>query len=83
MNVSLVADSSANLAHKATCAASESTRQNDIAKAISAGGSSATIQNAIISAEKAHYLRIAASALASGVHSAEFVRAAAWVGTHA
>jgi hypothetical protein len=78
-----VADTSANLAHKATSLASEATRQNDVAKAIAAGGGSALVQTAIIVAEKAHYARLAASALANGVHSAVFVQAAAWVGTHA
>jgi hypothetical protein len=78
-----VADTSANLAHKATSLASESTRQNDVAKAITAGGGSAVVALAIKQAEVAHYNRLAASALANGVESAVFVQAAAWVGTHA
>jgi hypothetical protein len=75
-----VADSSANVAHKATALASESTRQTDVAKAIAAGGAVAL---AIKTAEVAHYNRLAASALATGVDSAPFVQAAKWVGTHA
>jgi hypothetical protein len=78
-----VADSSANVAHKATALLSESTRQTDVAKAVDAGGGSAAVQAAIISAEKAHYARLIASALASGVESAPFLQAQKWVGTHA
>jgi hypothetical protein len=78
-----IADISENKAHKAACAASEATKQSDIAKAIALGGGSAVVQSAFIVAEKAHYLRVAASAVASGVGSADFVQAAAWVGTHA
>ena len=78
-----VADSSANVAHKATALLSESTKQVAISAAIAAGGGSAAVQAAIISAEKAHYARLIASALASGVESAPFLQAAKWVGTHA
>jgi hypothetical protein len=77
-----VADTSANLAHKATCVASEATRQNDVAKAIAADGGPA-VQAAIIVAEKAHYARLAASALANGVDPAVFIQAQKWVGTRA
>jgi hypothetical protein len=78
-----VADTSANRAHKLACAISESTRQNDVAKAVSAGGGSAAVQATIIAAEKAHYARLAASALANGVDSAIFIQAMNQVGTHA
>jgi hypothetical protein len=78
-----VADTSANRAHKATALASEATRQNDVAKSIAAGGGSAAVQAAIIASEKAHYARLAASALANGVDSAIFVQAMNQVGTHA
>jgi hypothetical protein len=78
-----VADTSENRAHKATALASESTRQNDIAKAIAADGGSAAVQAAFIVAEKAHYGRLIASALLNGVGSSEFVQAQKWVGTHA
>jgi glycerate-2-kinase len=78
-----VADTSANAAHKATALASEMTRQSDVAKAIAAGGSSAVVQAAINVAEKAHYARLTASALANNIDSAVFVQAGNWVGTHA
>jgi hypothetical protein len=79
-----VADTSGNTAHRVTCLASESQRQNDVAKAIAAGGGSAVVQNAIVVAEKAHYARLAASAIANNVcNAAEFVQAGNWVGTKA
>jgi len=81
-----IADSSDNKAHKALCASSEATRRSAVDAALAAqnaGGSSTTCTAAIVSAEKAHYLRVAASALANGVASAEFVQAAKWVGTGA
>jgi hypothetical protein len=78
-----VADTSSNAAHKATALASEMTLQGDVAKAIAAGGSSAVVQAAINVAEKAHYARLAASALANGIDSAVFVQAGNWVGTRA
>ena len=78
-----VADSSENRAHKATAVVSEAQRQADVAKAIAAGGGSTVVQNAIITAEKAHYARLTASALANGLDSAVFVQAQQWVGTHA
>jgi hypothetical protein len=79
-----VADTSENKNHRAACQASEVSRQQDIAKAIAAGGTSVVVQKAIISAEKAHYLRLAASAIANGVsNGAEFVQSASFVGTGA
>ena len=78
-----VGDSSDNRAHKITCAASEMTRQVAVAAAIAAGGGSAAVQAAIIVAERAHYARLTASALANNVGNSDFVQAAAWVGTHA
>jgi hypothetical protein len=48
-------DTSENRAHKTTALASESTRQNDVAKAITAGGGSAAVALAIKQAEVAHY----------------------------
>jgi hypothetical protein len=78
-----VADTSENRAHKAACAASESTRQNDVSRAIAADGGGTAIALAIKRAEAAHYNRLAASALANGVQSAVFVEAARIVGTHA
>jgi hypothetical protein len=82
----MIADTSENRAHKAACAASEQTRMSAVDAALAAqkaGGPSTTATAAIISAERAHYLRLAASALANGVGSAEFVQAAKWVGTQA
>jgi len=78
-----VADSSANLAHKAAALASEMTKQVAVSAAIAAGGGSAVVALAVKQAEVAHYNRLAASALANGVQSAVFVQAAGWVGTHA
>ena len=81
-----IADSSDNRLHKAACLASEQTRMAAVDAAMAAqraGGSSVTATAAIVSAEKAHYLRIAASALANGLNPSEFVQAAKWVGTGA
>jgi hypothetical protein len=80
----MVGDSSENRLHKAACQSSEVTRQSDIAKAIAAGGGSTVVQKAIVTAEKAHYLRLASSAIANGVsNGAEFIQSAGWVGTGA
>ena len=81
-----VADSSDNRPHRATCLASEQTRKSAVDAALAlqyAGGSSATCTATIKAAEIAHYQRIAASALANNLNSAEFVQAAKWVGTGA
>jgi hypothetical protein len=83
----MVADTSENKAHKAACFASEQTRMAAVDAALAAqraGGSSTICTAALIAAEKAHYLRLASSAIASGVsNGAEFVQSAAFVGTHA
>jgi 2-keto-3-deoxy-L-rhamnonate aldolase RhmA len=79
----MIADTSANLAHKSTASASEMTRQVAVSAAIAAGGGSTAVALAIKTAEVAHYNRLAASALANGVDSAVFVQAAKWVATHA
>jgi hypothetical protein len=81
--MNMIADTSANAAHRATSQASETTKQAAVAAAIAAGGGSAVIAAAVQTAEVAHYNRIAASALANGIDSAAFIQAAKWVGTHA
>jgi hypothetical protein len=82
-----VADTSENRNHKIACFNSEQLRMSAVDAALAAqraGGSSTTATAAIIAAEKAHYLRLAASAIANGVsNGAEFVQSAAFVGTHA
>ena len=81
-----IADTSDNRAHKAACLASEQIRMSAVDAALAlqrAGGSSVTAAATIKAAEIAHYQRIAASALANGLNSAEFVQAAKWVGTGA
>jgi hypothetical protein len=80
MNMSVVAETSANLAHKTTALASEATLQVAIAAAIAAGGN---IQAAFNVATKAHYSRLAASCVANGLDPSPFVQAGNWVGTHA
>jgi hypothetical protein len=79
----MIADTCEHRGHRAACAASHATLQSDLAKAVAADGGSAAVQAAFVVAEKAHYLRVASSALAAGVGSAEFIRAAAWVGSRA
>jgi hypothetical protein len=83
MNMSVVAETSANLAHKASALASEATLQAAIAAAIAAGGGSAAVQAAFNVATKAHYARLAASCVANGLDPSPFVQAGNWVGTHA
>lgn len=83
----MVADTSENKNHKAACASSEQTRMAAVDAALAAqraGGSSTVCTAALKAAEIAHYQRIATSALANGVANvAEFLQAAAQVGTHA
>ncbi len=82
----MIADTSENRARKAACLASEQIRQSAVDAALAAqraGGSSVTAIAAIKAAEQAHCQRIAASALANGLNSAEFVQAGRWVGTGA
>jgi hypothetical protein len=63
---------SANSAHQATSNASEMTRQADVAKAIAAGGSSATVQAAITAADAAHFRRVIASGIANNIQVGVF-----------
>lgn len=83
----MVADTSENKPHKLACFASEQTRMAAVEAALAlqkAGGSSTTCTASIVAAEKAHYLRLAASCLANGAGGvAEFTMAAAQVGSHA
>jgi hypothetical protein len=83
----MVADTSENKVHKAACAASEQTRMAQVDAALAlqrAGGSSITAAATIKLAEQQHYQRLAVSALANGISNvAEFLQAAAQVGTHA
>jgi hypothetical protein len=77
----MIADTSANAAHKATALASEMTLQVAVAAAIATGG--AGVQAALNVATKAHYARLTASALANGLDPTPFVQAGNWVGTRA
>jgi hypothetical protein len=69
---------SENRAHAATAILSEAARQSDVAKAKAifvAGGTQSTFDAATRASEVAHYQRLQASAIASGVQSACFQEA--------